>query len=48
MKPVEKIIEIPVDYRVRLGKKKLGLKHGFSILLRIINESLSIDLGQRN
>lgn len=30
-----KIIEIPIKYRPRLGKKKLQVKHGFTILMRI-------------
>lgn len=30
------IIEIPIDYRTRIGKKKLGLRHGLTILKRII------------
>ena len=34
-----KIVEIPIDYRVRLGEKKLKLRHGFGILKRIISES---------
>ena len=34
------IMEIPIPYRARLGKKKLKLRHGFSILKRIIAESL--------
>lgn len=35
-----KIIEVPIPYRTRLGKKKLKLRHGFSILKRIVAESL--------
>jgi len=38
-----KVVEIPIDYRDRLGEKKLKLRHGFTILKRIIAESL-IDL----
>ena len=34
------IIEIPIRYRPRLGKKKLKVKHGFTILKRILVESL--------
>jgi dolichol-phosphate mannosyltransferase len=34
------IAEIPVYYRQRLGEKKLKLRHGFSILRRILKESL--------
>jgi hypothetical protein len=35
-----KTVEIPIKYRDRLGQKKLKLKDGFSILRRIISESL--------
>ena len=35
-----KTVEIPVQYRNRLGEKKLKLRHGFTILKRIITESL--------
>jgi glycosyltransferase involved in cell wall biosynthesis len=35
------IIEIPIDYRLRLGEKKLKLRHGIEILRRIITESFS-------
>jgi glycosyltransferase involved in cell wall biosynthesis len=34
------IVEIPIFYRSRLGEKKLKLRHGFSILKRILAESL--------
>lgn len=34
-----KIVEIPINYRARLGEKKLGFKHGFGILKRILTES---------
>ena len=34
-----KILEVPIEYRERLGEKKLKMKHGFSILKRIIYES---------
>jgi glycosyltransferase involved in cell wall biosynthesis len=33
------IVEIPIKYRPRLGEKKLGMKHGFSILKRIMLET---------
>ena len=33
-------VEIPIKYRTRLGEKKLKLRHGFSILKRIVSESL--------
>jgi glycosyltransferase involved in cell wall biosynthesis len=35
-----KIAELPIKYRKRLGKKKLGFRHGIKILRRIIVESL--------
>lgn len=34
------IKEIPIFYRKRLGKKKLGFKHGFEIVKRIIVDGL--------
>jgi len=34
------IVELPIYYRVRLGEKKLKPKHGFTILKRILLESL--------
>jgi len=34
-----KTVEIPIDYRHRLGEKKLKMRHGFGILKRIISES---------
>jgi glycosyltransferase involved in cell wall biosynthesis len=36
-----KIVEIPIQYRSRVGEKKLKLRHGLTILRRIISESLS-------
>jgi dolichol-phosphate mannosyltransferase len=36
-----KIAEVPIKYRKRLGKKKLGFRHGLKILRRIIIERLS-------
>ncbi|MBT8172313.1 hypothetical protein KJN74_05535, partial [Candidatus Bathyarchaeota archaeon] len=30
------IVEIPIKYRTRIGKKKLGFKHGLEIFKRII------------
>jgi len=36
-----KIVELPIKYRKRLGKKKLGFRHGLKILRRIIIESIS-------
>lgn len=35
-----RIVEIPIEYRPRLGEKKLSLKHGFTILKRMIIEAL--------
>ena len=35
-----KTVEVPINYRSRLGEKKLKLRHGFKILRRIISESL--------
>ena len=35
-----KIVETPIIYRKRVGKKKLGFKHGFEIFARIVIESL--------
>ena len=35
-----KTVEIPIQYRSRLGEKKLKLRHGFTILRRIVSESL--------
>ncbi len=34
-----KIVEVPITYRKRLGEKKLKLKHGASILKRILLET---------
>jgi glycosyltransferase involved in cell wall biosynthesis len=36
-----KILEFPIKYRKRLGKKKLGFRHGLTILRRIVIERLS-------
>ncbi|PVX24515.1 MAG: hypothetical protein CW691_07305 [Candidatus Bathyarchaeum sp.] len=36
-----KIVELPIKYRKRLGKKKLGFRHGLKILRRIVIERLS-------
>jgi len=35
-----RIVEIPIDYRNRLGEKKLKLRHGLGIMKRIFVESL--------
>jgi glycosyltransferase involved in cell wall biosynthesis len=37
-----RIVELPINYRTRLGEKKLKLRHGFGILRRIVAESLSM------
>jgi len=34
-----KIIEVPIKYRTRMGKKKLKMKHGAIILKRILLET---------
>jgi dolichol-phosphate mannosyltransferase len=33
------ILEVPIQYRPRLGQKKLGVKHGAEILKRIMMET---------
>jgi hypothetical protein len=33
-------VEIPIYYRPRLGEKKLKLRHGVTILKRILAESI--------
>jgi glycosyltransferase involved in cell wall biosynthesis len=33
-------VEIPIDYRDRMGEKKLKLRHGLGIMKRIVAESL--------
>ncbi len=30
------IVEVPIQYRARLGEKKLGVRHGAEILMRMI------------
>ncbi len=35
-----KIVEVPIDYRDRMGEKKLKLRHGLGIMKRIFVESL--------
>ena len=35
-----RIVEIPIDYRIRLGEKKLKLRHGLGIMKRILFESV--------
>jgi dolichol-phosphate mannosyltransferase len=37
-----RIVEIPIHYRQRLGEKKLKLKHGLTILKRILTVKLQI------
>ena len=34
-------LEVPIEYRERLGEKKLKVKDGATILKRIISQSLS-------
>jgi dolichol-phosphate mannosyltransferase len=41
------ILEIPVEYRARLGEKKLRLRDGLTILRRITTESLDFASGAR-
>jgi glycosyltransferase involved in cell wall biosynthesis len=41
-----RITEIPIDYRRRLGVKKLRFWHAFGILKRIVTESLHIMLSE--
>lgn len=41
------VVEIPIEFRRRVGKKKLGLRHGFIILLRICRMAIS-RLKERN
>lgn len=35
-----KSIEVPIHYRIRMGKKKLKMRHGLTILRRILLESM--------
>ncbi len=37
-----KIIEVPIDYRERVGEKKLKLRHGLGIMKRIVAESFIV------
>jgi dolichol-phosphate mannosyltransferase len=37
-----RIVEIPIDYRSRMGEKKLKLRHGLGIIRRIFAEGFSI------
>lgn len=34
-------VEVSINYRERLGKKKLSLRHGFTIFKRILSQSLA-------
>jgi hypothetical protein len=43
-----KIVEVPIQYRKRLGKKKLGFRDGLKILRRIIIERLADSLDGTN
>jgi len=38
------IVEMPIKYRSRLGKKKLGFRHGLEIFKRIITDSVSVQI----
>jgi dolichol-phosphate mannosyltransferase len=33
------VVEVPIEYRERLGEKKLGVGNGFEILMRIMLEA---------
>jgi dolichol-phosphate mannosyltransferase len=37
-----RIVEIPIDYRSRMGEKKLKLRHGLGIMRRIFAEGFTI------
>ncbi len=37
-----KIVEVPIDYRDRMGEKKLKLRHGLGIMKRIFTESFTL------
>jgi dolichol-phosphate mannosyltransferase len=36
------IVEIPIDYRSRMGEKKLKLRHGLGIMRRIFAEGFTV------
>ncbi|MCW3998807.1 MAG: glycosyltransferase family 2 protein [Candidatus Bathyarchaeota archaeon] len=36
-----RIVEVPIDYRSRMGEKKLKLRHGLGIMKRIFSESFT-------
>ncbi len=36
-----RIVELPIDYRDRMGEKKLKLRHGLGIMRRILTESFA-------
>jgi glycosyltransferase involved in cell wall biosynthesis len=36
-----RIVEIPIEYRIRLGEKKLKLRHGLGIMKRMVAESFT-------
>ncbi|MCJ7635623.1 glycosyltransferase, partial [Candidatus Bathyarchaeota archaeon] len=40
-------VEIPIQYRPRLGDKKLKIKHGFTIFKRIVSQSVFNQLDHR-
>jgi dolichol-phosphate hexosyltransferase len=37
-----KTVEVPIDYRDRMGEKKLKLRHGLGIMKRIVAEGLAL------
>jgi len=39
-----RIMEVPIDYRSRMGEKKLKLRHGLGIMKRILAESFSFEI----
>ncbi|MCL2358625.1 MAG: glycosyltransferase family 2 protein [Nitrososphaerota archaeon] len=38
------IMEVPIDYRDRMGEKKLKLRHGLGIMKRILSESFFFEV----
>lgn len=38
------VIEIPIEYRSRIGEKKLGIRHGFTILKRMLLMTIAFKL----
>ncbi len=35
-----KVVELPIEYRIRIGEKKLGIRHGFLIFKRMLLMSI--------